>query len=267
MDNFSFHNPTRIVFGKGQISQLANLISPEDRILITYGGGSIKSNGVYNQVKAALKGRKALEFGGIQPNPLYETLLEAVQIVKQEKVGFLLAVGGGSVLDGAKFIAAASQYKGGDPWEILAKAAPVNSALPVGSVLTLPATGSESNGFAVISRKSTREKLAFGCDLCYPKFAILDPSVTFSLPARQVRNGIVDAFTHVMEQYATYPAGAAVQDRQAEGILLTLIEEGPRCLEKPGGFGAFRIRMTQGRPPKASAGWKCFTTRSECRRN
>ena len=238
MDNFIYHNPTRIVFGKGSIGQLADLVPAGTKVLLTYGGGSIKRNGVYDQVAKALSGRTVLEFSGIQPNPLYETLMEAVKMVKREGIGLLLAVGGGSVLDGTKFIAAAARHEGGDPWEILSKNAPVTSAVPVATVLTLPATGSESNGFAVISRKSTQEKLAFGTEHCYPRFAILDPATTFSLPEKQVRNGIVDAFIHVMEQYCTYPQNATLQDRQAEAVLLTLIERGPRALKDSTDYNA-----------------------------
>lgn len=230
MNNFVYYNPTRIVFGKGTIAELARLVPAAQNVLMTYGGGSIKRNGVYEQVKDALAGRKVLEFGGIQPNPLYETLMDAVRIVRQERVDMLLAVGGGSVLDGTKFIAAAARFEGGEAWDILSKGAPVTSAVPMGAVLTLPATGSESNSFAVISRQSSREKLAFGAEPCFPRFSILDPQATMSLPPKQVRNGIIDAWVHVMEQYATYPANAAVQDRQAEGVLLTLIEVGPKTL-------------------------------------
>jgi NADP-dependent alcohol dehydrogenase len=237
MDNFSYINPTRIVFGKGSIGELRNLV-PTGRVLLTYGGGSIFRNGVYAQAKAALAGRDVLEFGGIPPNPVYEHLMEAVKIVKERKVDFLLAVGGGSVLDGTKFIAAAVHHDGADPWDILVKSEPVRGAVPLGSVLTLAATGSESNGFAVISRTSTKEKLAFGSERCYPRFAILDPTVTYSLPRKQVRNGIVDAFIHVMEQYATQPVRASLQDRQAEAILRTLIEEGPATLERPEDYDA-----------------------------
>ncbi len=234
MNNFTYYNPTRIVFGKGSIAELRNLIPP-GRVLFTYGGGSIFQNGVHRQVAEALSARKdvqVIEFGGIKPNPPYEHLMGAVRIVREQKVDFLLAVGGGSVLDGTKFIGAAARYEGGDPWEILAKGAEVKSAVPLGAVLTLPATGSESNGFAVISRESTQEKLAFGSEHCYPRFAILDPEVTLSLPKKQVRNGIVDAFAHVMEQYATYPVGAVLQDRQAEAILLALVDVGPRNLAR-----------------------------------
>lgn len=235
MNNFTYCNPTRIVFGKDTIAQLKELLPKEARVLMTYGGGSIKRNGVYEQVRSALAGHALLEFGGIQPNPLYETLMDAVALGRKEKVTYLLAVGGGSVLDGTKFIAAAIPFATGqDPWDILAKNAPVpTNALPVGSVLTLPATGSETNTFAVISRRSTGEKLAFGNELMVPRLAILDPQTTLSLPAKQTRNGIVDAFVHVMEQYATYPVHAPLQDRFAESILQTLIEEGPQLLAKP----------------------------------
>jgi NADP-dependent alcohol dehydrogenase len=239
MNNFTWHNPTRIVFGKGAIAQIRDLIRRDERVLMTFGGSSIKSNGVYDQVKAALRRRGVLEFGGIGPNPLYETLMEAVKIVNRQRITFLLAVGGGSVLDGTKFIAAGACYRG-DPWKMLAHRAtmPPKSAVPLGCILTLPATGSESNGFAVISRRSTQEKLAFGSEHTYPRFAVLDPTTTMSLPAKQVRNGIVDAFAHVMEQYCTYPVNAALQDRQAEAILATLIEQGPITLKNPADYHA-----------------------------
>lgn len=232
MLNFEFANPVKILFGKGQIAKLADEIPADALILMTYGGGSIKRNGVYDQVTAALRGRKLIEFGGIEPNPSYETCMKAVDMVRREGVSFLLAVGGGSVVDGTKFIAAAARFEG-EPWDILAKDAPVKSAVPLGVVLTLPATGSEMNTFAVISRKATAEKLAFGSPAVYPKFSILDPETTFSLPARQIGNGIVDAFAHVLEQYLTYPVNAPLQDRMAEAILLTLIEEGPKTLANP----------------------------------
>lgn len=236
MQNFSYYNPTRIIFGKGQIAAIAKQIPADARVLVTYGGGSIKSNGVFDQVKAALAGRDWLEFGGIEPNPRYETLMRAVEIVRREKVEFLLAVGGGSVADGTKFIAAAACFEGDDPWDILAKRALVGAAVPLGVVLTLPATGSESNTFAVISREATGDKLGFGSEHCYPRFAVLDPETTFSLPPRQVANGIVDAFVHTMEQYMTWSADAPLQDRFAEGILHTLIEQGPQALARPNDY-------------------------------
>jgi len=235
MENFSFHNPVKILFGKGQIANIAAEIPPGARILMTYGGGSIRNNGVYGQVKAALAGRTLLEFGGIEPNPRMETLLRSVETIRAEKVDFLLAVGGGSVVDGTKFIAAAVPFPG-DPWDILTKGAPVAAAVPFGVVLTLPATGTEMNFFAVISRETTHEKFAFGSPLVYPKFSVLDPETTFTLPLRQIGNGIVDAFVHTLEQYLTYPAGAALQDRMAEAILLTLIEEGPKTLANPSDY-------------------------------
>jgi NADP-dependent alcohol dehydrogenase len=232
MNNFEFHNPVKICFGKGEMAKLTNLVPKGEKILMTYGGGSIKRNGVYDQVMKALKGFELIEFGGIEANPHYETLMKAVEIVKHEKVGFLLAVGGGSVIDGTKFIAAAAHYEGADPWEILSHRYEVQlkEALPMGAVLTLPATGSEMNGNSVVTRWETKEKMAFNSPLVKPQFSILDPEVVFSLPAIQVANGIVDAFIHVMEQYLTYPVNSPIQDRFAESILVTLIEEGPKVL-------------------------------------
>jgi NADP-dependent alcohol dehydrogenase len=235
MFNFSFQNPTRIVFGKDQLAQLATLIPAGSKVMLTYGGGSIKKNGVYAQVASALTGFDWMEFSGIEPNPSFDTLMRAVDIVRREKIDFLLAVGGGSVVDGTKFIAAAAMFTG-DAWDILAKAGKVEAAVPLACVLTLPATGTESNGNAVVTRYDTQQKLAFSSPLVYPKFAILDPSVTFSLPPRQVANGVVDAFVHVMEQYMTYPVNAPVQDRFAEGLLQTLIEEGPKALSEPDSY-------------------------------
>lgn len=238
MNNFIYCNPVKIVFGKGEIARLSELVPSDRKILMTYGGGSIKRNGVYDQVKKALAGRNMLEFGGIEPNPRYETLMKAVEICKKKGIDFLLSVGGGSVLDGTKFIAAAAMYEDGDPWIILAKRLSPTKAIPLGCVLTLPATGSEMNTFAVISRESTKEKLAFSSPAVYPQFSILDPETTFTLSTEQTANGIVDAFTHVMEQYLTYPVYAPLQDRQAEGILLTLIEEAPKVLKNPCDYNA-----------------------------
>lgn len=232
MYNFSYQNPTRIVFGKQQIQQLAKLIPAGSKVLLIYGGGSIKQNGVYQQVKDAIQAFEHLEFSGIEPNPSFETLMHAADMVRSEKIDFLLPVGGGSVIDGAKFIAAAALFEG-DAWDILAKGAKIEAALPLGCVLTLPATGTESNGNSVVTRYETQQKLSFASALVYPRFAILDPSVTFSLPARQIANGVVDAFIHVIEQYLTYPVNAPLQDRFAEGILHTLIEQGPQALAKP----------------------------------
>ncbi len=233
MDNFVLHTPTKVLFGEGQIAHLNSVIPKQARVLILYGGGSIKRNGVMDQVQNALKGYTLFEFGGIEPNPTYETLMKAVELVRQEKIDFLLAVGGGSVLDGTKFIAAAALYTQ-EPWHIIeTTGGDITQAIPLGSVLTLPATGSEMNAGGVISRKSTGDKQHFFSPSVIPQFAILDPVTTYTLPQRQIANGVVDAFIHTMEQYLTYPVDAKVQDRFAEGLLLTLIEEGPRALAEP----------------------------------
>ncbi|WP_371764442.1 iron-containing alcohol dehydrogenase [Massilia sp.] len=233
MHNFDFHNPTRILFGDGQIERIGKLVPSEARVLVLYGGGSIRANGTFDAVMAALAGRTVFEFGGIEPNPTVETLSEAIALVRRERVDFLLAVGGGSVIDGTKFVAAGALLDA-DPWTILEQHAKnVRAALPIGVVLTLPATGSEMNAAAVITRKRTQEKFAFVSRTVYPQFAVLDPTRTYTLPARQVGNGVVDAFVHVMEQYMTVPAQAKVQDRFAEGLLLTLVEDGPRALAAP----------------------------------
>ena len=234
MMNFTFRNPTEILFGKGMIAEISSRVPRTGTVLLLYGGGSIKSNGVYEQVRAALKPRRVVEFGGIEPNPLYETCLKAVELVKKKKVSFILAVGGGSVLDASKFIAAVACFKGRDPWDIMRKCGTnVKAALPLGTVLTLPATGSESNGNSVISRAATNEKLYLTSGHVYPAFSVLDPTTTFSLPKKYVRNGIVDAFAHVMEQYMTRPSNAPLQDRLSESVLQTLVEVGPVTLTKP----------------------------------
>ncbi|HYC71753.1 MAG TPA: iron-containing alcohol dehydrogenase [Opitutaceae bacterium] len=233
MENFTFHNPTRIHFGKGQIARLADELPAGARPLLLAGGGSIKANGVLAQVKQALGARPVHEFWGVEANPDFDTLMKAVELVRRERLDWILPVGGGSVLDGAKFVAAAVHFAG-DPWDILVKGGPVvKSALPIGAVLTLPATGSEANGASVVSRRALREKLAFISPHVFPRFSVLDPETTFSLPPRQVANGIGDAFCHVVEQYLTFPADAAIQDRFAEGVLRTLIEVGPKTLADP----------------------------------
>lgn len=229
--NFQYANPTRVCFGEGQIAKLPELIPAGSRLLVLYGGGSIKQNGVYDQLTQALAGREWLEFPGIGANPQYDQLMEAVDLVKRERIDFLLAVGGGSVVDGSKFVAAAARFEGADPWEILLHKAPVKAALPLGCVLTLPATGSESNPAAVVSRGEA--KLSFMNPLVQPVFAVLDPTTTYSLPPRQVGNGVVDAFVHILEQYLTFPVGGEVQDRLAEGLLQVLVDNGPRALAEP----------------------------------
>lgn len=240
MDNFQFYNPTRIIFGKGTIAKLSKRVPRNARVLLLYGGGSIKQNGVYDQVMTALKNHHVREFGGIESNPDYSTLMKAVQLVRKKEIDFLLAVGGGSVIDGAKFISLAARYTEGDPWDILAKGVvkKLKKAIPLGVVLTLPATGSEMNHNSVISRRETGEKLSFGSDKVFPKFSILDPETTYSLPEKQVRNGLVDAFVHVLEQYLTYPVGAVVQDRQAEALLMGLMEMAPKAMRQPADYDA-----------------------------
>ena len=232
MENFVFYNPTRILFGQGQIAAIGSYIPAGSRVLVTYGGGSVVKTGTLARVREALRGFEVLEFGGIEPNPTYETLMRAVDLARREHVDFLLAVGGGSVIDGTKFIAAAIPFRG-EPWDILASRARVSATVPLGTVLTLPATGSEANCAGVVTRKSIKAKLGFGSSHVYPRFAVLDPEKTYSLPPRQIANGVVDAFVHVMEQYVTYPVHAAVQDRYAESLLQVLIEVGPQALATP----------------------------------
>lgn len=235
MLNFELYNPTQYVFGKDQTQKLATLVPQNAKVLLAYGGGSIFKNGVYNQVKSALSGFEVVEFGGIEPNPRFETLMKAVAIIREQNINFILAVGGGSVIDGVKFISGAVNYEG-DPIAILKNRVlftDVTKVVPFGTVLTLPATGSEMNSGAVVTIEATQEKLTLGGSALFPKFSICDPSVIASLPKRQIQNGVVDAFTHVLEQYLTYPHDALLQDRLAESILQTLIEIGPDVAENP----------------------------------
>lgn len=232
MDNFNYYNPVKILFGKGKIQNLSKQIPANSKILIIYGKGSIKKNGIYEQVKQQLANYQTFDFGGIEANPTYEMCMKALPLIKDKNINFLLAVGGGSVVDATKFIAAAAKYEGKDPWDIPQKGERIKAAIPFGTILTLPATGSEMNANAVISKKETQEKLSFAGGLIYPKFSILDPEYTFSLPNKQIANGITDAFIHVIEQYLTYPANTPLQDRFAEGLLLTLIEESKKNMDK-----------------------------------
>ncbi|WP_432222521.1 iron-containing alcohol dehydrogenase [Flavobacterium sp. TMP13] len=236
MLNFELYNPTNLVFGKGQIEKLGSLVPKNAKILLAYGGGSIFKNGIHEQVIKNLEGFEIIEFGGIEPNPHFETLMKAVAVIKAEKIDFILAVGGGSVIDGVKFISAAADFEG-NPMDILQKRLLIKeNAVPFGSILTLPATGSEMNSGAVVTIESTQEKLAFGGSALFPKFSICDPTVITSLPKRQLQNGVVDAYTHVLEQYLTYPHDGMLQDRIAEGILQTLIEVGPGVVENPADY-------------------------------
>ncbi len=231
MNNFTFQNTTRIHFGEGQLEKITRELPENARVMMIYGGGSIKTNGIYHKISEILAPRTWFEFSGIEANPQYHTLMQAVKKVHLNKIDYLLAVGGGSVIDGAKFIAAAACYQGEDPWHILSKQHTVETALPMGCVLTLPATGSETNTGSVVTRD--KNKLGFLSPKVRPTFAILDPSTTLSLSKRQIGNGVVDAFVHTMEQYLTYPVNGKVQDRFAEGLLMTLLEEGPVALDDP----------------------------------
>ena len=225
MNNFEFQNPTRLIFGKGQIARLSQELPRDKKILVTFGGGSVKANGVYDKVMGALEGFDYIEFWGIEPNPKVETLRKAVKLCKEEGVGFILAVGGGSVLDGTKLIAAAACVEN-DAWELVRDASLAKGALPFASVMTLPATGSEMNRAAVISNLETGEKFAFYN--IFPVFSILDPETTFSLPPFQVACGLADTFIHVMEQYMTVTGVAPLMDRWAEGVLQTVVEVAPK---------------------------------------
>ncbi|SDL89476.1 iron-containing alcohol dehydrogenase [Chryseobacterium taihuense] len=231
MLNFEFKNPTKILFGKGEIAKISKEIPQDARILMIYGGGSIKNNGIYDQVKDALKNHDMHEFGGVPANPEYEVLVKALQYIKENNINYLLAVGGGSVIDGVKFLSAAANYDG-EPWEILTK--PVRTmegkGMPFGTVLTLPATGSEMNSGYVISRRETNEKLSSGGPGLFPQFSVLDPEVVRSIPKNQIANGIADAYTHVLEQYMTAPSSADLQERIAESILISLQNAAPKVM-------------------------------------
>ena len=238
MLNFELYNPTQLIFGKGQIEKLPTLVPFGSKILLAYGGGSIFKNGIYEQVITALSGFEVIEFGGIEANPRFETLMKAVAIIREQKIDFLLAVGGGSVIDGVKFMSAATLFEG-NPIDILQKRilfTDVSKVVSFGTVLTLPATGSEMNSGSVVTIEATQEKLDFGGFALFPKFSICDPTVITSLPKRQLQNGVVDAYTHVLEQYLTYPHEGYLQDRIAESILQTLIQIGPEVVNNPADY-------------------------------
>lgn len=241
MYNFDFYNPTRILFGKERLEGIDKLVPTGARVLITFGGGSAKKSGLIDKVKSILGNRKVFEFGGIEPNPHYETLMKAVDVVRKENIDYIMAVGGGSVIDGTKFISLASYYK--DDASKLLKygfrlitSDIVEKVVPFGVVLTLPATGSEMNNGAVISYE--HGKFPVMSEMAFPEFSILDPTITYTLPKIQVANGVVDAFVHTGEQYITYPVDAKVQDRMAEGIMLTLIEIGATTVNEPENYDA-----------------------------
>jgi len=239
MENFNFYNPTKIIFGKNRLEELDSLVPEDANVLILYGGGSVKKFGTLQKVNNALKNRSIIEFGGIEPNPLYETLMKAVELVKKNNINFLLAVGGGSVIDGTKFVNLAANYVGNSPSDLLtdySTQSSVKTSISTGTIITLPATGSEMNSGGVIT--FNRGKHVIMSPVLYPYFSIIDPTLTFSLPAIQVANGIVDSFIHVVEQYVTFPAEGRFQDRTAEGILQTLIEIGKQTIDNPTDYDA-----------------------------
>lgn len=240
MNNFEITTPTTIVFGKDQLGKISELVSQhcaDKKVIVLYGGGSIERSGFLDLLKSELSAFELHFFKGIEANPEYETLMRAAAYIREHSIGFMLAVGGGSVIDGAKFISGAVGYDG-DPWEVLQRqpGKEFKTAVPFGCILTLPATGSESNSGAVISRSELKEKRTMGSPLFFPKFAFLDPTFVSTLPPRQLANGVIDAFTHTMEQYLTYPSGNLLQERYAEGILSTLIEIGPGVIENPSDY-------------------------------
>ena len=248
MNNFEFKNPVKLIFGKGQIAKLSEEIARGTKVMMTYGGGSIKRNGVYDQVMDALKKTECevIEFGGIEANPDYSTLVKAIDICKKKNVEMLLAVGGGSIIDGTKFIALASKYNDGEPWDIITKHIEVDDAIPFGSVLTLPATSSEMNNGGVVSRRETKDKYAFSSPYTFAKFSILDPEVIYSLPKRQIANGITDIFAHTLEQYLTIDNKTMVMDEWAEGILRTLITLAPSLTKEKKSYDACANYMLTG---------------------
>jgi len=238
MKNFEYKNPTKIIFGENTIQSLTKEIPSDAKILMLYGSGSIKKNGIYDQVNNALENHEVIEFGGIQANPEYAILIKALKVIKEENIDFMLAVGGGSVIDGTKFLSSAALYEGDNPWDILTNHIPTLKGLPFATVLTLPATGSEMNSGAVITRAETKQKLVMGGSGLFPVFSILDPNVVASIPTRQIANGLADSFTHVLEQYMTYPIDAKIPDRIAEGIMMTLIETAPVIMDDPSNYKA-----------------------------
>ena len=240
MENFIFRNPTKLIFGKGMIARLSKEIPEGSKIMVTFGGGSVKKNGVYDQVVEALRGRDYIEFWGIEPNPKVETFRKAIEICRREGVDFLLSVGGGSVLDGTKLIAAAVRYDG-DAWDLVLDNSRIGEILPFGDVMTLPATASEMNRNAVISSIETKEK--FGMKVDYPRFSILDPQTTFTLPVYQRAAGMADTFIHVMEQYMTVTGQSPLMDRWSEGILQTLVEIAPKVLESENDYDSMANYM------------------------
>ncbi|MFS0881906.1 iron-containing alcohol dehydrogenase [Metabacillus niabensis] len=233
MDNFTYYNPTKLIFGKGQVEQLATEVpSYGNRVLLVYGGGSIKRNGLYDQVVNILKDKQIeiFELSGVEPNPRLSTVQRGVDICKNENIDFLLAVGGGSVIDCTKAIAVGAKYEG-NPWDIVTKKHIPTEALPFGTVLTIAATGSEMNSGSVITNWETQEKYGWGSPLVFPKFSILDPVNTYTVPKNQTIYGIVDMMSHVFEQYFHHTKNTPLQDKFCESTLRTVIEAAPKLVE------------------------------------
>ena len=240
MLNFVFENPTKILFGKDQLTKLAKEIKKcHQRILLIYGGGSIKKTGLYDQVTAILKENNIfyVEQPGVQVNPRIDSVREGIKLCRENDLGMILAVGGGSVIDCAKTIAAGFYYTG-DPWDFFTNTARITDALPVGVVLTLAATGSEMNVNAVINNQETQEKIGIGSRHLIPRFAILDPEFTFTVPPAQTAAGIADIMSHVFEQYFSSNDGAFLQDRMCESVLKTCIHYGPIAIKEPNNYEA-----------------------------
>jgi NADP-dependent alcohol dehydrogenase len=233
MRKFRLYNPTDIRFGEGQIEALNELLPADARVLLLYGGGSIKANGVYQAVLAGLDGRFVCEFEGVEPNPVYETLQKAAGVVKDKALDYIIGVGGGSVIDAAKFLAYLATSNADDPWDDLVSGRFPERMIPVGAILTLPATGSESNAVSVITNRTRRLKIPFASESARPAFAILDPTAMRSLDRRQLENGVVDAMTHVLEQYMTYQQNAPIQYGYAETLMRVLVEWGPKLVDEP----------------------------------
>ncbi|MFD1416465.1 iron-containing alcohol dehydrogenase [Oceanobacillus jeddahense] len=248
MENFIYHNPTKLIFGQGQIEKLSGEIQPYgSRILMVYGGGSIKRNGIYDRVLEELKkiNAKVFELSGVEPNPRISTVREGVRICREQKIDFILAIGGGSTIDCTKAIAVGA-VTDADMWDVVTKKEKPAGALPFGTILTLAATGSEMNSGSVITNWETNEKHGWGSPYTYPKFSILDPVHTFSVPRDQTIYGLVDMMSHVLEHYFHHEDNTPIQDRWCEGILLTLIDVGPRLLADPENYAYRSTAMLGG---------------------
>ncbi|WP_414047828.1 iron-containing alcohol dehydrogenase [Macrococcus equi] len=245
MNDFTFQNPTTLVFGKTSTDQLPQMIekfTEGKNILLTYGGGSIKKSGLYDRVIKLLDGYNIYELAGIEPNPRLSTVKKGVQIVKENKIDFILAVGGGSVIDGTKLIAAVSTTDV-DPWDIVTRKASVERAIPFGTILTISATGSEMNSGSVITNWETNEKLGWGSPHVYPKFSLLNPELLFTLPQNQTANGIIDSMSHLLEQYFNEATNTEIGDAMISGVMKAIMKAGPIAMEQPENYEARETTM------------------------